>query len=1340
VLATSEQLPSITGAFAVYTGTYGIPASLLGMGIQFDAQVWTGGAGTSTGGVTQPKQTWTGDNNNTYCSQTNPNAPAAGPIPYQSMVTSKTAANGYTSNFDTVADQSWLSYDPSGTGTTNESKDEFVSFDSPQSIAKKGVDLSAGAGLGGSIGGVFLFELSGDYAASAAAGSQHPLLDAANAMQNLLPGAVTNLTVTPGTGTATLKWGAAAFATEYKVYYSTTAGSAGTLGPVVTAGQATVSGLTAGKTYYFQVQPANAFGVATGGIATGSAVIPGLLTPTITWATPPSIAYGTPLTATQLDAAASVAGTFSYSPGEGAVLPVGANIVKATFIPSAAGYTSASATVTITVTAAALSTSKNLGSESVGSWSTAHSITISYYASNSATAAVSTEVLTKGANGQDFVQDASSCTYSASTSVHTCVVTVNFSPRAPGQRLGAVVMTINGAPVSTVYISGMGSGPQLAFDPGTASLVGIAGQISPDGVAVDGAGNVYLADYNYQKVLKITASGAASTYASGLSGQPSALAIDGAGNLYVALTTTVAKITQAGTVNTFASGLAPAPKGIAVDASGNVYIANTVAGSILKYTQAGTASTVLASTATIAGKSLLDPTGLALDSSGDLYISDSGNNRIIKVSASGTPAVVATTGLNSPFGIAVGGTGNLFIADEKNNRVVRVTPGGVQTTLLSGTVLGANLSFPIAVAVDSAESLYVSDSNNARLLRILRTTAGALSFAATKDGSTSADSPKTITVNNIGNANLILSVPAAGTNPSLSANFALGAGTSCPELESTSWAGTIASGSSCNYAVSFVPGVVGAISGEIVVTDNTLNVPNARQTVALSGTGQTSSPTPATVTLSGLVATFTGSPIAVTATTNPSGLAVSITYNGSTTAPASAGSYSIVATVTQSGYTGSASGTLVIAKATPEIKWPAPAAGTAPLTLGAAQLDATAANGTVSVAGTFAYTPAAGTVLAAGTYTLKAQFTPTDTIDYNTPAAAGQTLVVNTAAAPQRVVWVPDYYGGLLQVRVGTGTTPTAITVALPSCNPNAVAINNNLAYVVCNSDYGNADKIMVYNASTIRSAAAGTLSITPEQTITNAHFNSLIGITFDSSNNLWVASYGNGQVESISAASLNTATPAVTVNLISSPPSPVALAFDKNGSLWVTGQYNGGILLNFPASQLSQGAAAIPDYCLATTNLGAGCQYVDNVFLNPEGLALFNGDVWVANNNTGSGGNVPGREIVDLKYAPGTGGGMGTVTVNATFGSSTVASDSPFVCPGGLYGGSVHLWVNDESYGETNPQCGAAGDVASKTGGVFDFTAAQLAAESTTISQVLAYSGITGRPGFGGIFVENDQ
>ena len=196
---------------------------------------------------------------------------------------------------------------------------------------------------------------------------------------------------------------------------------------------------------------------------------------------------------------------------------------------------------------------------------------------------------------------------------------------------------------------------------------------------------------------------------------------------------------------------------------------------------------------------------------------------------------------------------------------------------------------------------------------------------------------------------------------------------------------------------------------------------------------------------------------------------------------------------------------------------------------------------------------------------------------------------------------------------------------------------------------------------------------------------------------------------------------------LLNSPASPVALAFDTDGSLWVTGQYSGGILLNFTADQQNQGANASPRYCMLAGG-GSGC--VTTPFLAPEGLALFNGDVWVSNNSSGSAGVVPGREIFDIRVVG------GQPALISTYGSSTMASASPVVCPGGLFGTALHLWVNDESYGETNPQCGGAGDVAAATGGIFDFTVAQLAALAT---QTPAYTNVTGRPGFGGIFVQDD-
>jgi len=151
----------------------------------------------------------------------------------------------------------------------------------------------------------------------------------------------------------------------------------------------------------------------------------------------------------------------------------------------------------------------------------------------------------------------------------------------------------------------------------------------------------------------------------------------------------------------------------------------------------------------------------------------------------------------------------------------------------------------------------------------------------------------------------------------------------------------------------------------------------------------------ATVTLGNLAATYDGAPKAVTATTVPANLTVAFTYNGSTTAPTTAGSYTVVGTINDPNYTGSATGILVISKATPTITWPTPAASTFGGALGVGQLNATA-----NVPGVFVYTPPAGTVLSIGKgQTLSVAFTPSDTTDYNT-ATASTTITVNPAAPP----------------------------------------------------------------------------------------------------------------------------------------------------------------------------------------------------------------------------------------------------------------------------------------------------------------------------------------------------
>jgi len=149
----------------------------------------------------------------------------------------------------------------------------------------------------------------------------------------------------------------------------------------------------------------------------------------------------------------------------------------------------------------------------------------------------------------------------------------------------------------------------------------------------------------------------------------------------------------------------------------------------------------------------------------------------------------------------------------------------------------------------------------------------------------------------------------------------------------------------------------------------------------------------ATVTLGNLTATYDGTSKSATATTIPPNLMVTFTYNGSSSAPVAAGSYTVIATVNDPNYTGSATGTLVISPATPTITWPAPAT----ITFGTA-LSATQLNASTGIPGTFVYAPPSGTVLSTGNgQTLSVTFTPTDTTDYTTATA---TTTINVIPAP----------------------------------------------------------------------------------------------------------------------------------------------------------------------------------------------------------------------------------------------------------------------------------------------------------------------------------------------------
>ncbi len=196
-------------------------------------------------------------------------------------------------------------------------------------------------------------------------------------------------------------------------------------------------------------------------------------------------------------------------------------------------------------------------------------------------------VLTQGAVGLDFTDKGTgSCTTNGTGHTYaagdTCTVDVVFSPKFAGTRYGAVTLTdASGNTIATGYVYGTGVGPQLIFSPGTQSTLG-SGLQYPNGGAVDGSGNVYVADAGHDMVKQIVAVGGVipasptiNVLGSGFS-SPQSVAVDGSGNVYVADTynNAVKEIVAVGgvipaspTIRTLGSGF-NTPYGVAVAAAG----------------------------------------------------------------------------------------------------------------------------------------------------------------------------------------------------------------------------------------------------------------------------------------------------------------------------------------------------------------------------------------------------------------------------------------------------------------------------------------------------------------------------------------------------------------------------------------------------------------------------------------------------------------------------------------------------------------------------------------------------------------------------------------------------
>jgi hypothetical protein len=527
------------------------------------------------------------------------------------------------------------------------------------------------------------------------------------------------------------------------------------------------------------------------------------------------------------------------------------------------------------------------------------------------------------------------------------------------------------------------------------------GLASPTGVTVDGAGNLYIADSYNNQIIKETFSAGGYSQSVLLSiSDPLGIAIDGSGNLYISdgIDNQVVKESPSGG-GYAATVVAPngssllAPQGVAVDGSGNVYIADSQNNRVLKETLSNGAY----SESTVRSN-LADPLGVAVDGGGSVYILDTFNHQVLKETPSNGAysESTVTSGLNEALGIAVDAGGSVYIANYADNEVLKETPSQGQYTQ---STVGGSIQLPVAIATNAKGDVFIAEQYFDSVLKQDVSDAPNLQFASTPFGTTGADSPQTVTVENIGNAALTFPIPSAGNNPSIASNFTLDSSGSftCPLVTSGSAAaGTLAAGTTCELPISFAPTSVGSWSGSLALTDDNLNAiaPNySSQVITLNGTATQVTPTitwatPAPITY--------GVALSTAQLDASSSVAGKFSYSPASGSILAAGTQTLTTTFSptdKADYTtATESVTLTVNKAAPSISWPTPSSIAYGTALSTKQLNATA-----SVPGTFVYAPAAGTVLPVGPNTLTVTFTPTNSSNYTTVTAS---VVLTVTPAP----------------------------------------------------------------------------------------------------------------------------------------------------------------------------------------------------------------------------------------------------------------------------------------------------------------------------------------------------
>lgn len=463
----------------------------------------------------------------------------------------------------------------------------------------------------------------------------------------------------------------------------------------------------------------------------------------------------------------------------------------------------------------------------------------------------SLSVVTAGAEDLDFTNVGGTCqigkTYQPND---TCTVRVSFTPRLAGTRMGGVsLLDGNGNSMAVVYLKGTGVAPQIGFEPAVqVPVMSFLNNVSQ--LSVDGGGNVYIAEQQTSSpepgappipggIFKAALSGADAYSVSDIGESlldPVGVAVDGDGNVLEAdelLNPVIGP--ELGTVSP-TPGFFHEEQGLAADAQGNIYSAGN--GAVYKsspaFAQDQSFSTVVTGLGYVHS--------IAVDGEGNIYVPDAGSEPAVykeTPNGSGYVQTLVAGGWSHPFGIAVDSNGVVYVNDSGTLYAATPLPSGkyAKAPLLAGQVTDAA---PWGLAVDGSGSLYLSENTGSgpvgpsyTAYRFDRSTPPVQTFAETSAGSVSGDSPRTITISNLGNSKLHIAAieypadfrEARNREGHCKSNSSLKAGESCSIVIEFAPVSCPGDGSSSEV-----------LHEQVKIVTDTLNRHDTLQTIEVTGT------------------------------------------------------------------------------------------------------------------------------------------------------------------------------------------------------------------------------------------------------------------------------------------------------------------------------------------------------------------------------------------------------------------------------------------------------------------------------------------------------------------------